>query len=313
MPFAIEGRPPAAPGAEPNAAFRVVTPDYFRALSIPLKSGRFFTDADARLAVPLVRWFPQQPYPAQFDAPQPVPVALVGELTARQFWPGEDPVGRRFQTLFSPQITVVGVVGDVRHSALHTPASPHIYLSHNQEPWGSLSVVVRTSNAPLVMAPLVRDQLRALDPALPMGVRTMDDVVAASIGERRFHVVLISAFGSVALGLAIVGIVGVVSYAAAQRTRDIGVRIALGAQRREVAALMVGQGMRPIVAGLIIGSAVALYLTRFIKTMLFGVEPTDPLTFTGVVVLLGTIALLACWVPARRASQVDPVVTLRAD
>ena len=313
MPLRIEGRPAPPPGAQPHAAFRVVTPDYFRALDIPLRAGRSFTDADARVAIPLVRWYPQQPFPPGIDVSQPAPVAVVSDTAARLFWPGEDPMGRRFRTLFSPAITIVGVVGDVRHNALNAPVSPHIYLSHNQEPWGSLSVVVRTSGAPTAVAASVRDQLRALDPALPVSTRTMDEVVAASVGEPRFHVLLIAVFGAVALGLAIVGIVGVVSYAATQRTREIGVRIALGAQRREIAALMIGQGMRPIVAGLIAGAIVALYLARFIETMLFGVEPADPLTFSSVVALLGTVALVACWLPARRASRIDPVVTLRAD
>jgi putative ABC transport system permease protein len=313
MPFTIEGRPAPAPGAQPYAAFRVVTPDYFRALDVPLRAGRFFTDADARIAIPLVRWFAQQPLPAGIDASQPMPVALVSETAARQFWPGEDPVGRRFRTLFSPDITIVGLVGDVHHNALNAAVTPHIYLSHNQEPWGSLSVVVRTSGAPMAVAAPIRDQLRALDPSLPVGMRTMDEVVAASVGEPRFHVLLIAVFGAVALTLAIVGIVGVVSYAATQRTREIGVRIALGAQRHEIATLMIGQGMRPIVAGLVAGTVVALYLTRFIETMLFGVEPADPLTFSSVVALLGLVALLACWLPAQRASRVDPVTTLRAE
>ena len=313
MPFSIDGRPAPPPGAQLYAAFRVVTPDYFRALDIPLRSGRFFSDADARIAIPLVRWYPQQSFPPGSDASQPAPVALVSETAARQFWPGEDPLGRRFRALFSPDITIVGVVGDVRHNALNLPVTPHIYLSHNQEPYGSLSVVVRTSGAATAVAAPVRDQLRALDPALPVGIRTMNEVVAASVDEPRFHALLIAVFGAVALALAIVGIVGVVSYAATQRTREIGVRIALGAQRREIAALMIGQSMRPIVAGLIAGAIVALYLARFIETMLFGVEPADPLTFSSVIALLGTVALLACWFPARRASRIDPVVSLRTE
>jgi putative ABC transport system permease protein len=312
MQFQIEGRPPAPPGQEPNAPFRVATPGYFQTMGIPLQDGRLFTDADARRAVPLVRWYPQQPYPPDFDRPQPPPVAVISMAAARQFWPGEDPVGKRIRVLFSPTITIVGVVGDVRHNALDLPAYPHIYLAHNQEPWASLSVVVRASDDRRI-AGVVRERVRALDAALPITIRTMADVRAASIGRPRFFMLLVGLFGAVALALALVGILGVVSYVVAERTREIGVRVALGAQRREILALIVAQGMQPIAAGLVAGTAGALVLTRFIASLLYGIEPTDPLTFVSVVALLGITALLACLFPARRAARMDPVIALRVD
>ncbi len=313
MPFHVVGRPAAPPGQEPYAPFRVATPHYFAALGIPLRRGRFFNDGDARQSVPVVRWFPQQPYPPGFDAPQPAPVAIVSEAAARQFWPDGDPIGQRIRVLFSPDVTVVGIAGDVRHNGLDMPSYPHIYLPHNQEPWNSVSLVVRTTLAPARLAPLVRDRIRAADPALPVSVRTMNDVMASSVGRPRLYAVIAGIFGLVALALAVVGIFGVVSYVAAQRTREIGVRLALGAQRREILALVVGQGMRPIGAGLVIGVATAIGVTRFIAKLLFHVTPLDPVTFGVVTLVLTAVGVLACWIPARRATKVDPLTSLRAE
>jgi putative ABC transport system permease protein len=313
MPFQIQGRPAPAPGQELYAAFRVVTPDYFRTLEIPLRRGRFFSDSDARRAVPIVRWFPQQPNPPGFDDPQAAPTAIISEAAARQHWPDEDPVGKRIRVLFSADVTIVGIVGDIKHNALNQPSHPHVYLSHNQEPWNSLSVVVRTTGTPLSAAAAVREQVRALDPVLPVSMREMDDVRAASVGRPRFFVLLIVGFGAMALGLAVVGIFGVVSYLAAQRTREIGVRMALGARRDEILRLVIGHGMRPIAVGIAAGIAGAAALTRFIETLLFDVKPADPATFMAAATLLAAMALLACWVPARRAANVDPVIALRAE
>ncbi len=313
MAFTIEGKPTPPRGQEPYAPVRVATADYFKALAIPLRRGRAFSDSDARIAVPLVRWFPQQPYPAGFDKPQAVPVAVVSEAAARQFWPGEDPIGQRIRILFSPDITIVGMVGDVKHNALDQPAYPHIYLPHNQEPWNSLSVVVRTAGSPLSAAPAVREHLRAADPALPIAIRTMGDVLTTSTAQPRLYALLTGVFGAVALALAVVGIFGVVSYVAAQRTREIGVRMALGAQRREIVGLVIGQGMRPVIVGIAAGLAGAFGLTRFMKRLLFGVAPVDALTFTIVVLIVAAVGVLACWIPARRATRVDPLTALRAE
>jgi putative ABC transport system permease protein len=313
MAFAIEGRPTPSRGQEPYAPFRVATADYFKALGIPVRRGRVFRDSDARIAVPLIRWFPQQPYPDGFDRPQPAPVAVISETAARQFWPGEDPIGRRIRMLFSPDTTIVGIVGDVRHNGLNLPAYPHIYLSHNQEPWGSMSLVVRISDATLAAAPLIRERLRAADATLPIAIRTMDEVLATATAQPRLYALLTGIFGAVALALAVIGIFGVGSYVAAQRTREIGVRMALGAQPREILGLVIGQGMRPVIAGIVIGLGGALGVTRFMKQLLFGVAPVDALTFTVVVLIVAAVGLIACWIPARRATRVDPLTALRAE
>jgi putative ABC transport system permease protein len=313
MMLEIEGRETPARGQEPQAPVRVVTPEYFETLGIPLIQGRVFRDTDARLAVPLVRWYPEQPYPAEFDRPQPAPVAVISETAARQFWSDEDPIGKRIRVLFSPHITIVGVVGDIRHNALNEPVYPHIYLSHNQEPWGSLSVAVRAADSDPSIGAAVREHLRALDPALPVAIRKMEDVRSASVGQPRFFMLFTGLFGAVALGLAIVGIVGVVSYLAAQRTREIGVRIALGAERREIVALVMRDGIRPIAIGLAAGILGAIVVTRSIESMLFDVKPADPLTFAAVVLLLGLVAMVACLLPARKAARLSPIVALHED
>jgi putative ABC transport system permease protein len=313
MPFAIEGRPTPARGQELYAPFRVATPHYFGALRIPLRSGRVFNSGDVRRAVPIIRWFPQQPYPPGYDLPQPPPVAILSEAAAHQYFGTENPVGQRIRVLFSPEITIVGVVGDIKHNALNLPSFPHVYLSQDQEPWNSVSLVVKSSAPLSAMAPAVRASIRAADGALPANVTTMDEVLAASTGRARLYALITGIFGAVALGLAVVGIFGVVSYVAAQRTHEMGVRIALGARPREILRLMVVQGMRPVALGMGVGILGAAALSRFIATLLFGVAPLDPLTFCIVIVLLMTVGLVACWLPARRATQVDPLTALRAE
>ena len=313
MPFGIAGRLPAAPGQELYAPFRVATSGYFSALRIPLRRGRLFNSGDARPSIPIVRWFPQQPQPPGSDRPQAAPVAIISEAAARQFFGTEDPLGQRIRVLFSPDITIVGVVGDVKHNALNLPAYPHVYLSHLQEPWNSVSLVVRTSSAPSRLAPVLRAHIRAADPGLPVIVRTMDDVLTASTGRPRLYAAVTGIFGSVALCLAVVGIFGVVSYVAAQRTQEIGVRVALGAQRREVIELVLLQGMQPIAIGILAGTLASAGLTRYMRTLLFGVAPLDPLTFALVVALLAAVGLIACWIPALRATRIDPLAALRAE
>jgi putative ABC transport system permease protein len=313
MPFRVIGRPDPPAGQEPYAPFRVATPEYFETLQIPLRQGRFFDDRDARQSMPIIRWYPQQANPPGFDQPQAAPVAVISEAAARQFWPGADPVGQRIRVLFSAEVTIVGVVGDVRHNGLNLPAYPHIYLPHNQEPWNSVSMVVRSALPASRLTPSIRERIRQADPALPVAVKTMDDVLSASVGQPRLYAVITGLFGMVALLLAVVGIFGVVSYVAAQRTREIGVRLALGAQRREILALVVGQGMRPIGLGMIAGIATAIGMTRFMTKLLFHVAPLDVTTFVVVTLLLSGVALVACWIPAQRATRVDPVASLRAE
>lgn len=313
MPFRVVGRPDQAPGQEPYAPFRVATPHYFTALAIPLRGGRLFTDGDARQSVPLIRWFPQQPYPAGYDKPQAAPVAIVSETAAKQFWPGSNPIGQRIRVMFSPDVTIVGIAGDVHHNGLDLPSYPHIYLPHNQEPLSSVSMVVHATVPPSQLAPAVRERIRAADHELPIAVKTMADVISTSVGRARLYAAITAVFGAVALLLAVVGIFGVVSYVAAQRTREIGVRMALGAQRREILTLVVGQGMRPIAVGIGLGVLTAISVTRFMGKLLFQVTPLDPMTFAVVTALLVVVAILACWIPARRATHVDPLTSLRAE
>jgi predicted permease len=309
MSFRIAGRAPVPPGEEPQVRVRVATPGYFEAMGIPLLRGRAFAESDARVALPLIRWYPQQPYPAGFEQPQAAPVAVISDAAAHRYWPNEDPIGQRIHVLFSPDVTIVGIVGDVRHDALDAPKHPHIYLAHNQEPWNAVSLVVSSDGAAPIAA--IRERMRALDAALPIVARTMTSLRTAAIARPRFFMQLVGLFGALALTLAIVGIGGVVSYVVSERTREIGVRVTLGAQRREILSLIVREAMQPILLGVAIGIAGALLLTRFMVTLLFDVQPADPLTFAAVALLLVVVALLACLYPARRATRMDPLAALR--
>ena len=311
--FTVVGRPAPAPGQEPNAPFRTASPDYFRVLGVPLIRGRVFNASDARLSVPLIRWFAKQPPPEGYDRPQAPPVAVISETAARTYFRGEDPIGKRIRVLFSPEVTIVGIVGDVKHNALNQPAYAHIYLPQSQEVWDWTTFVLKTAATPAAVAPAIRARLAALDPDIPVEVRTMEAVRSESVGEPRLYALLVACFAAVALGLAVVGIFGVVSHTVVQRTREIGVRVALGAEQREIQRFVVGQGMRPVAAGLVAGFLGAAVLTQWLEKLLFEVEPTDPLTFAVVVVLLGTVAALACWIPARRAARLDPIAALRAE
>ena len=313
VPISIDGRPAPPPGQESYAAIRRISQDYFRALRIPLRKGRFFTEADARIALPVIRWFDEQPYPEHFNEPQPAPAIIINETMARLFWPNEDPLGRRIRIIASPWLTVVGVVGDVRHGGLNTPPNPEMYLSHLQEPQASMAVMVRTSGDPLQSAAAVREQVRALDKDQPIQITTMDQVFSDSVAGQRFNALLLSIFGALALALAVVGVFGVINYSVTQRTHEIGVRIALGAQRRDIFKLVVGQGMVLALLGVGIGLGGALALTRLISGLLYGVSPTDFGTFLAVSLLLAGVALAACYVPARRAMKVDPMVALRCE
>jgi putative ABC transport system permease protein len=309
--FSIEGRPAPAPGQEPAAAMRSVSSDYFRAMKVPLLRGRFFTEADARIALPVMRWFDQQPYPQHYNDPQPVPTIIINETMARMFFPNEEPLGQRIRIIASPWLTVVGVVGDIRHSGLNSKPNPEMYLSDLQEPQSSMAVMVRTSGDPLTLAAAVREQVTALDQDQPMTVTTMDQIFSNSVGGQRFNALLLSIFGALALGLAVIGVFGVINYSVAQRTHEIGVRIALGAKRRDIFKLVVGQGMVLALLGVAIGLGGAFALTRLISGLLFGVSPTDSATFAVVSLLLAGVALVASYIPARRAMNVDPMVALR--
>ncbi len=314
MSFDIEGRAPAGRGDELRASLRTIAGDYFQAMEIPLLRGRLFAPSDARRAVPLIRWFPQQPLPPGFNEPQPAPVAIVNDTFARRYWPDTDALGRRVRLLFSPWITIVGVVGDVRHAGLAQPAAPEIYLTHMQEPQSALTVLVRTKGAPLAAASLVREQVRGLDKDLPVSeIRRMEDVLSTSLGRPRFDAILFGAFSGIALLLASIGIYSVTSQGVGQRTREIGIRTALGASRRDVLRLVLGRAARVTAAGIFVGVVLAYLLTQLLTTLLFGIEPWDPTTFAIAAAALATMALIASYIPARRALSIDSVRALRMD
>jgi putative ABC transport system permease protein len=296
--FSVEGRPAPRDMELPMAIYRVVSPEYFRAMGIPLQRGRFF---DSR------------------DTAQSPPLFIVNRRMAEHFWPGEDPTGKRLKIgpLDSPGAwaVVVGVVGDVRQTGLYGQQDFELYVPYAQEWRGFVAprdLVVRTNGDAASLAGAVRQAVWAVDKDQPISnVRTMDHVVAAAVSRERFQTLLLGLFATLALVLACVGLYGVISYAVVQRTHEIGVRMALGAQPGDVLRLVINQGMLLTLIGLVIGVAGAFVVTRVMTEMLFGVTATDPLTFAGVPLVLGVIAFLACYVPARRATKVDPLVALR--
>jgi putative ABC transport system permease protein len=311
LPISVEGRPATTPGQGPYAAYRIISQDYFNVMRIPLRKGRYFTEADARIALPVIRWFERQPDPPRFNESQPAPVVIINETMARLFWPNEDPLGRRIKALYSPWLTVVGVVGDVRHTGLDVRPNPEMYLLYLQEPKPFMTVTVRAFDDPIRLAEAVREQVKAIDKDQPMEIMTMAQVFSNSVGRRRFNALLLGIFGALALVLAMVGVFGVINYSVAERTREIGIRLALGAQRSDILKLIVGQGMVLTLLGVAIGLGGAFGLTRLISGLLYGVSPTDWVTFVAVSLLLTGVALIAIYVPARQAMKVDPIEALR--
>ena len=296
--FSIEGR--SAPGDMnlPLAVYRVVSPDYFRAMGIPLQRGRGFDSRD------------------RSDTP---PVIVVNRRLAEHFWPGEDPIGKRLKIgpADSPNswATVAGVVGDARQGGLYGDQNFELYVPYAQERRGFVAprdLVVRTTGDPASLAAAVRETVWSVDKDQPVSnVRTMDTVIATTVSRERFQMLLLALFATLAMVLACVGLYGVISYAVVQRTHEIGVRMALGAQPGDVLRLVINQGMLLTLIGLAIGVAGAFAVTRVMNEMLFGVTATDPITFVAVPLMLGVIAFLACYIPARRATKVDPLVALR--
>ena len=264
---------------------------------MPFISGRMITTADTA------------------DAP---PVAVISQTMATRYWGSEDPVGARItlgDAASNPAWTaVVGVVGDVRNDDIDQPPLPQVYLPLAQQPRRSMALLVRTAADPSLLAGAVRQAVWSLDANQPLSdVRTMDDVLYADTLGSRIVIGVLGVFAFLAFSLAAVGIYGVVAYAVSQRTKEVGIRMALGADRRDVVRLIVGQGMLPVMAGMLVGVAISLGVTRLIASLLYQVSPTDPLTFGAVTVLLGVTALVASLIPAIRAGRVDPSVTLRQD
>jgi predicted permease len=297
--FMIEGRPAPAPAEKPVASYHAISPDYFHLLRIPLMSGRVFTEQDS--------------------AKSP-PVLIINETFARRFFPGQDPLGQRIaierasgNKAVQDTREIVGVVSDVRHGGLDEEPGPEFYVPYMQVPESYMNVIVRTADGNLVgMASSVREAIRSVDREqyIPT-IQPLTELIAESVASQRFNALLIGLFATMALLLASVGIYGVMAYTVAQRTHEIGVRVALGARPRDVLRLVLTQGMRLILLGVALGMAAALALTRLLAGMLYGVKPTDPATFTGVALLLSFVALVACYIPARRATKVDPLIAIR--
>jgi putative ABC transport system permease protein len=293
-PVFIEGRPAPAPGHEPGAGFQIVSAGYFETMGMRVIAGRDFAGSDTR------------------DRPL---VVVVNRTFARTHWPGEDAIGRRISTdSAGPWMTVVGVVSDIRHLGPATPPRPEFYQPYTQNSLSFMAVVVRTAVDPLSIVGAVRHEILAIDPALPIaGVNTMDAHLHQAVSEPRFMSAVVTAFAGVALALSLLGIYATLAFAVAQRTREIGIRVALGARPSEVMALVLRRGLIVAAAGVSIGLVVSLAFTRVLARLLFDVQPTDASTYVLVTGVFAAVALGASAVPAFRAARVDPIQTLRAD
>jgi predicted permease len=292
--FNIEGKTfPTNDG--PEGRYHFVSADYFRTIGVPLIAGRFFTGDD------------------RVDTQ---PVVLINHSLAERYWPGESAVGKRITFSSQPKerdwFMVAGVVGDVKDFP-HSPAAvPAFYWATTQRTPGQITMAVRTSTDPLGLVEAVRNEVKALDKDLPLAeVKTLATVAATAVAGQRFTLWLVGLFALTAVLLACIGIYSVLSYLVAQRTREIGVRMALGAQLGDVVKLVIRQGMTLVLVGVTLGAAAAAALTRLMKGLLFEVEATDPLTFALVAAMLAVVALIACYLPARRATKVDPMIALR--
>ena len=281
-------------GAAPKAAVRMVTPDYFRTMGISLQAGRAFTDE---------------------DRPETPSVMMVNETLAQHIWPSTDPVGKRLMIYFNRgryPYEIIGVVGDIKHYGLKSQPHPEVFFAHAQDPYLIMNVVVRTAGDPQQLGQILSREVLKLDPAQPArSVLSMDQLVSRSLSPDRFSMLLLGVLAAIALVLATVGIYGIMAYTVSQRTHEIGIRMALGARPRDVQRLVVGQGMRLTVIGVALGLAAAFALTRVMASLLFGVSATDPATFGGIALLLTGVAFLACYLPARGASRLDPMIALR--
>jgi predicted permease len=305
--IAIQDHAPISPAGHPTADFQAITPDYLRTMGIPLLRGRTVREDDA------------------YEAPR---VALINEALAKRYFPKENPLGKHLALgdpnrpgqptqpdpngPGSPWFEIVGVVSDVRNLSLRAESAPTVYVSYWQFPMQSPDIVVRTSADPSLAASAIRGEIKAANKNLPTpAIQTMNEVLATTVAQPRFYTELFGVFGAMALLLAALGIYGLISYSVTQRTQEIGIRIALGARTGNVFSLVVTQGMKLALIGIGIGILSALALTRVMRSLLYEVTPTDPLTFAGAALFLAFVALLASWLPARRAAKVDPMTALR--
>jgi putative ABC transport system permease protein len=292
--FQVDGKP-VPPSEEPRCQFRAVSLDYFQTMRIPLVAGRDFT---AR------------------DDGRSLPVTIINQAFASKYFPNENPIGKRVKPGISATKStmreIVGVVGDVKHRNLWQKTDPELYVPYEQEPIGSQFIVVRGQVEPTTLFPALREQVRAIDPELPIfGTRTMEDYVSSSVSQRRFTAFICSVFAVAGLVLAVIGLFGVISYGVSQRTHEIGVRLAVGAAKSDILRLVIRHGMLLTAAGIGIGLVGTLFLAKVLRSQLFGISATDPATFGAVALILGAVAFFACYLPGRRAARVDPMVALR--
>ena len=300
--FYIEGQPKPPPGEEPLLHQRIISPGYFQAMGVGIRNGREFEQRD------------------RADARQ---TAIINETMARRFWPNQNPIGKRLALttevyqggkfdLDSAWREVVGVVGDMRHFGLASEPVPETYIPFQQSPKREMTLVIRTSTDPSALAPAVRREVANIDKDQPVAnVRTMDQIMSESLARPRFSFLLLTIFAGVALVLAAVGVYGVMSYSVGQRTHEYGIRMALGAQTRDMFTLVLKEGFRLAIIGIAVGIAGALALTHYLRSLLFGISATDPIIFAGISFMLIAVTLLACYIPARRAMRVNTMVALR--
>jgi putative ABC transport system permease protein len=294
-PFSIQGRARESERG-PIADIAVVDAQYFSTMEVPLITGRNFTDLDT--------------YKTQ-------PVAVIDQTLARQYWPGENPLGQQLKFGFGrglQGVTIIGVAGDIKSDGFEAPSVPHIYVALGQFAPVNAVAFLRSRGDVGNLGEAVRREVENLDPNVPVhSISSMDQIIARSVADRRFALELLGVFASVALLLAAIGIYGVMSYSFSQRAHEVGIRIALGAQRLDILRMALGEGMRLVVIGLASGFAGAAVMTRFFRSMLFNVGVADPITYLSVSAILAGVALFACYVPARRATRVDPLAALREE
>lgn len=295
--FVIDGRPDPGPDNQPGAGYSVICPDYFKTMGIALVSGREFTEQDTESAPGVI---------------------VINEAMAKRYWPDEDPLGKRIKIGFfntdAPWLTIVGIVQDVKQGGLDRPSRREFFRPYNQAAWPTMTIVVRTASGPGEFIAPVKRALAQIEADRPVsGVRTMDEVLYASLGARRFPMLLLIAFSGVALALAAVGISGVVGFSVSQRRREIGIRMALGAQRGDVLRLVLNRSLATAGFGIVLGLAGSFGLTRFLTSMLFEVRPMDPAVLGIVAMIIAGVAFVASYLPARRATRVDPLIALRCE
>jgi putative ABC transport system permease protein len=291
--FLAEGQPEPPAGADAEGQWNVISPGYFKTMGTRLIKGRDFDE---------------------HDTPESNPVIILNESLARKIFPNEDPLGKRIRSWRDENKLreIVGVVADVRYFGREDEPRGLVYVPHTQNSWRAMALNVRTQSEPSAVVGAIRNQIKAVDKDLAVAnIKTMSSILANSVAPRSWSMLLLTVFAGAAATLAAIGIYGVLSYVVAQRVGEIGVRLALGAQATDVFKLMIGQGMRLALIGVVLGLALSVALTRLMKSLLYGVSATDPLTFAGVALLLALVALVACWVPARRATKIDPLIALR--